>query len=71
MAKKQKDIFLEFEGDSYFERNHLTIKNREMGPEDPIILALSNLIEKKNENDNTGRMNDTVEGLVNHRKCEF
>ena len=52
MAKKQKDIFLEFEGDSYFERNHLTIKNREMGPEDPIILALSNLIEKKNENDN-------------------
>ena len=47
MSKKQKDIFLEFEGDIYFERNHLTIQNREMGLKDPIIFALSNLIEKK------------------------
>ena len=29
--KKQKDIFLDFEGDIYFERNHLTIQNQEMG----------------------------------------
>jgi ubiquinone/menaquinone biosynthesis C-methylase UbiE len=50
MSKKQKDIFLEFEGDIYFERNNLTIQNQEIGPNDPIIFALSKLIAKKNEN---------------------
>ena len=48
MSKKQKDIFLEFEGDIYFERNNLTIQNQEIGPNDPIIFALSKLIAKKN-----------------------
>ena len=47
MNKKQKDIFLDSEGDNYFERNHLTLQNREMGPKDPIINALSGLIKKK------------------------
>ena len=51
MSKKQKDIFLDFEGDIYFERNHLTIQNQEMGTKDPIIFALSNII-KKNKNNN-------------------
>ena len=40
MSKKQKDIFLEFEGDIYFERNNLTIQNREIGPNDPIIFCI-------------------------------
>lgn len=52
MSKKQKDIFLDFEGDIYFERNHLTIQNQEMGTKDPIIFALSNIIKKKNKNNN-------------------
>ncbi len=51
MSKKQKDIFLESEGDNYFERNHLSLQNKEMGLKDPIISALSDLI-KKNENNN-------------------
>lgn len=50
MSKKQKDIFLDSEGDIYFERNNSTIQNQEMGPNDPIIFALSKLIAKKNEN---------------------
>ena len=52
MSKKQKDIFFDFDGDIYFERNHLTIQNQEMGTKDPIIFALSNIIKKKNKNNN-------------------
>ena len=44
--KKQKDIFLEQEGDNFFDRNNLTIEKREMGINDPIVNALSNLINK-------------------------
>ena len=46
MKKKQKDIFLEQEGDNFFDRNNLIIEKREMGINDLIVNALSNLIHK-------------------------
>ena len=50
MKKKQKDIFLEQEGDNFFDRNNVTIEKREMGINDPIVNALSNLIDKYEKN---------------------
>ncbi len=48
MKKKQKEIFLEKEGNAWFERNHLKIQNRKMDLQDPIIKALSNFLDNKN-----------------------
>ena len=50
MKKKQKEIFLEQEGDNFFDRNNVTIEKREMGINDPIVNALSNLIDKYEKN---------------------
>jgi len=47
MKKKQKEIFLEEEGNAWFERNHLKIQNRRMDLQDPIINALTNLLDNK------------------------
>ena len=52
MKKKQKDTFLEDEGDSYFDRNVIKMQNTEMGLKDPIINALSKLLDKKNTKEN-------------------
>ncbi len=52
MKKKQKEIFLEQEGNAWFDRNHLAIQNREMGSQDPIINILSNLLNKKKNMEN-------------------
>jgi ubiquinone/menaquinone biosynthesis C-methylase UbiE len=38
---KQKEIFLNSEGDSWFERNHQAIQNREYTLDDPVISAIS------------------------------
>ncbi len=40
MKKKQKEIFLEKEGDAYYERNHTPLKKIKFGPNDPIIKAI-------------------------------
>jgi SAM-dependent methyltransferase len=37
MTKKQKDIFLESEGNAWFERNHATIQERNCWANDPIV----------------------------------
>ncbi len=47
MKKKQKEIFLEEEGNAWFERNHLSIQNRKMDLQDPIINTLSNILNSK------------------------
>ena len=47
MKKKQKEIFLEEEGNAWFERNHLLIKNRKMDLQDPIINTLSNILNSE------------------------
>ena len=44
---KQKEIFLEEEGNAWFERNHLSIQNRKMDLQDPIINTLSNILNSK------------------------
>lgn len=53
MKKTQKEIFLEKEGDAYFERNKMKLKKREVGIEDPIIHALVKIIDKKNIKENS------------------
>lgn len=40
MIKKQKDIFLESEGNAWFERNRVAIEERNFGENDPIICAI-------------------------------
>lgn len=40
-TKKQKDIFLNGEGDAWFERNHQAVQAQQLGFDDPIISALS------------------------------
>ena len=47
MKKKQKEIFLEEEGNAWFKRNHLKIQNRKMDLQDPIINALTNFLDNK------------------------
>lgn len=46
MKKKQKEIFLKQEGNSFFFRNHYKIKKKEFGLKDPIIEAISQCLEK-------------------------
>ncbi len=47
MKEKQKDIFLNHEGNAWFERNHLNIQKNEFGKKDPIIRALLKINKKK------------------------
>lgn len=44
MAKKQKEIFLETEGDAWFERNHQAIENRVYGDDDPVVCAINSCL---------------------------
>lgn len=41
MKKKQKDLFLESEGDAWFERNHMAVQERDFGRDDPIVQAVT------------------------------
>lgn len=48
MKKKQREIFLEKEGDAYFSRNKIKLEKRKVGVTDPVINVLENFIGKKN-----------------------
>ena len=47
MKKKQKEIFLENEGNSWFYRNHKAQKKKKLGLKDPIIQAISKCLDIK------------------------
>ena len=47
MKKKQKEIFLNYEGNAWFERNHINIQKTEFGLKDLIIQAISKCLQKK------------------------
>ena len=47
MKKKQKEIFLNHEGNSWFERNHSALQKRKFGLKDPIIRAISKCLNGK------------------------
>lgn len=48
MKKKQKEIFLEKEGNAYYERNHIPLKKIKFGPHDPIVKAILKCKNKSN-----------------------
>ena len=52
MKKKQKEIFLETEGNSWFDRNHKAVQEREINLQFPIIQGLSKCLDKKAPNGN-------------------
>ena len=52
MKKKQKEIFLESEGNSWFDRNHKAIQEREINLQFPIVQGLSKCLDKKAPNGN-------------------
>lgn len=47
MKKKQKEIFLDDEGNSWFYRNHKAQQKRKFGTKDPIIQAISKCLDTK------------------------
>ena len=44
MRKKQKDVFLDGEGDAYFERNHSIHQGLAHGSSDPLVAAIINCL---------------------------
>lgn len=46
---KQKDIFLQSEGDAWFERNHVAAETRDFSRDDPIALEVCRILRRCNE----------------------